>query len=363
MQSTPTNISGELKFGDPRTASLTTLKQTFAQAKLLNPQLTRKAFDLGQQVARAFLAGTNKPPAGSNKPAKLPQGLSLQGRFNLAELRLANAQLTATQADDRRILVTEAAILRQQLAQTKTLKDRTAVAQTLAGIVGQIQSIDAANAASAKQAAQAAKDAAKAARERAKAAKELAQTRLQTREFKVLGLDASGQPFAPKLGGLRSELAGVRKTITGSADTKTNEGILGNINKLLFGKDAHSLTKDVRSTVKQMLDAIKDEIKNAGGPETRFQVINTRKFLSGLGLHLTPAQEKAARARLSQLGAGGTVPQQTATGGNFGGQTITVHTNVKLDGRQVGTSVTKHQQKRRLRNPEPKRGPHAAGGL
>jgi hypothetical protein len=267
--------------------------------------------------------------------------VSLQGQFNLAELQLAQAQLTPSTGDDRRILSTQAALLRLEIQHSKTLKDRIALTQQLAGIVGQIQGIDQAD-------AQAAKDAAAAAKQRR-------QDALQAREFKVLGLDPTGQPFAPGLRSLRRELGSIRGRIRGTAtDTKKNEGLLGNVTKLLFGKDSHSLTKDVRDTVKQMLDALNQALNTGTGIDTKYKAANTSKLLAGLGL--SPDQIRATRARLSQLGPGGTVPAGSYAAS--GGSTV-VHTTIKLDGRTVATNTTRHQDKQKRRNPPQKRGPHA----
>jgi hypothetical protein len=283
----------------------------------------------------AFAPGTTAAPS-TTAAARRSRGLSLQGQFNLAELRLANAQLTVTQSDDRRILVSEAAIVRLQLTHVKTLKDRTALTQKLAGIVGQIQSIDQAD-------AQASKDAAKAARDRA-------QTLLQTREFKVLGLDATGQPFTPGLRALRKELASVSGGIKGtSLDTSKNKGLLGNINKLLFGKDAHQLTKDVRATIKQLLDGINDELKSASGDRrTKFRVLDAGKLLGGLGL--SPDQLRAARGRIAQIGRDGRVPR---AGGAFGvapAGAVIVNGGVHLHGVQdvkgLADALDKHGKQR-----------------
>lgn len=67
-------------------------------------------------------------------------------RYKRLELRLAQAQLTQTQADDRKILVAQAALIRSQLAalgnSRKTIDARIQLTQELAGIEGQIASID-----------------------------------------------------------------------------------------------------------------------------------------------------------------------------------------------------------------------------
>jgi hypothetical protein len=104
--------------------------------------------------------------------------LSLTGQFNLAELRLAKAQLTATQADDRRILVTEAAILDKQIAGTKNLQDKIKLTQQLAGVQGQILSIDQAS-------SQVMKEQNQTLRDRADAIKSAVLDRLQQRQTGV----------------------------------------------------------------------------------------------------------------------------------------------------------------------------------
>jgi hypothetical protein len=94
-------------------------------------------------------------PTGAAAPTRRPR--SLVGRFNLAELRLAQAQLTKTQADDRRILVIEAAILEKQVAGATKLKEKVALTQQLAGVQSQILGIDQASADAQKRATEAIK--------------------------------------------------------------------------------------------------------------------------------------------------------------------------------------------------------------
>lgn len=92
-----------------------------------------------------------------------------------------------------------------------------------------------------------------------------------------------------------------------------------------------------------------------------FKQASTRALTAGLGL--TAAQRKALRARLSQLGPGGTLPGQGT--GAFGvvigdnGRAIHVHTTVNLDGKKIAQNTTRHQQRRRGRNSTQRRGPNA----
>jgi hypothetical protein len=119
-----------------------------------------------------------------------------------------------------------------------------------------------------------------------------------------------------------------------------------------------------------------------------FKQASTRALTQGLGL--TAEQRAALRARLSQLGPGGTIPgsgvgaagyaidpntgrplarhrDRGATGGAGGGGgggrpavvNATIDLNVYIDGKQVEATVTKRQQKRRRRNPGSRRGPNA----
>jgi hypothetical protein len=110
------------------------------------------------------ISARRRSPRGGGAP-----GVSLQGRFNMADYALAQAGMTKSQADDRRALATEASITREQMAQAKTLKDKTKYAQQLAGIVSQIQGIDDASASAAADKRKARAEKQRAAREKAAA--------------------------------------------------------------------------------------------------------------------------------------------------------------------------------------------------
>lgn len=119
-----------------------------------------------------------------------------------------------------------------------------------------------------------------------------------------------------------------------------------------------------------------------------FRQASTKALTAGLGL--STAQRKALRARLSQLGPGGTVPGQGVGAGGFiidpttgrpfrtrrdgrsgggggGGRRqvveakVNLDLNIEIDGRHVEATVTRRQQRRHKRNPSQRRGP-AAGG-
>jgi hypothetical protein len=94
-----------------------------------------------------------------------------------------------------------------------------------------------------------------------------------------------------------------------------------------------------------------------------FKQASTRALTKGLGL--TDAQLRALRARLSQLGPGGTVPGTGTGAAGFiigtDGRPLIVHTHVNIDGKRVANNVTRHQQRHRRRNPHQRRGPNAGG--
>jgi hypothetical protein len=94
-----------------------------------------------------------------------------------------------------------------------------------------------------------------------------------------------------------------------------------------------------------------------------FKQASTRALTGGLGL--TPAQRRALRARLSQLGPGGTVPGSGIGAAGFiigtDGRPLIVHTHVNIDGKRVADNTTRHQQKHRRRNSHQRRGPNAGG--
>ena len=144
----------------------------------------------------------------------------------------------------------------------------------------------------------------------------------------------------------------------------------------------------------QQLAQVNQELGTSGSALGGFKQASTKKLTAGLGL--TPAQRKALRARLSQLGPGGTVPGDGT--GAFGytigpdgrvkgvhgaiakadrpvtnatlGHLIRrldrlaerpIHVTVDLDGRVIADSTTRHQQRRRRRNSSQRRGALAGG--
>lgn len=163
------------------------------------------------------------------------------------------------------------------------------------------------------------------------------------RQFRVLGLGPTGDTLTPGIRGLKRELAKVGDAVKGSfLDTRHTRNLLATIRKLLLG-GLGRLSADVRSKIKELLDGIDQQLKaSQGDRQTKFRVVNTSQLLAGLGL--SAEQLRSLRSRLSQVGAGGTVPS-TGSVGAFG-MAITVNSDVYLDGQKVGSNTTRHQQKR-----------------
>ncbi len=120
-------------------------------------------------------------------------------------------------------------------------------------------------------------------------------------------------------------------------------------------KEAYDAIASYNSQIHDLSKKTKDAAKNA------YKQVNQAKFLGGLDL--TPAQRKALRQRLAQLGPGGTVGSDRtgAYGYQIGdnGRPLHVHTQVNIDGQKVAQNTTKHQQRRRRRNSSQRRGPQA----
>ena len=103
------------------------------------------------------------------------------------------------------------------------------------------------------------------------AAKDLAQKRkdiaaaqlasLTSREFRQLGLSSTGDPVTPGVANLRKRVSQITQNISGtSLDTPKLESQLARFRKVL---SEGLVPKDVRAKIKEMLDSISDEIKNA----------------------------------------------------------------------------------------------------
>lgn len=264
----------------------------------------------------------------------------LQGQFNLDELKLAQAQAAGATGEQRKILVSEAVILKQLAAQAKTLKDRTSITQHLAGVEDQIRSID-------SQALAASKKTADSAKKRVAAAKKAAEKAAKERASFSVPLELQVEDAKDQALG-KSETSILNK-IKAAAERALKSGKLGLQGQLDAWNEIASINSQLQSSAASALNG--------------FKQADTRKLTAGLGL--TPEALRALRGRLSQLGPGGTVPAQGV--GAFGqiigadSRPIIVHNHIHLDGKQIAKSTTRHQQKSRTRNPTQRRGAFAGG--
>lgn len=188
----------------------------------------------------------------------------------------------------------------------------------------------------------------------------------QGRQFQALGLTAEGEKRGPSIANLTKRLGSIRNAVKGTVlDTAKTRNELARIGKVLKGQFG-KVGGDVKSAILQMLNDIssalqggKDALK---GPLTKTTSLNSNKVLSGLGL--PPDQERALKSRLSNFNSAGVglanANRTSTTGGFVGAPPVVVesHVTVNLDGKKVGSAVTRQQQKTDRRNPRQKRGPH-----
>ncbi len=193
-----------------------------------------------------------------------------------------------------------------------------------------------------KQIAQAVKDSNAARLKALKDANDKRITDLTAKQFRQLGLDATGNVPTPQAPNLRKRISQITNAVSGTKfDTPKLQAELKRFRKVL---SEGLVPKDVRAKIKDMLDGIADEIKNHGDLTTKFRHVASSQLLAGV-TGLTPAQERQLRERLSQLGVGGTVPTGNTQLGLAGATVVLNHTTV-VDGKAVEKSVTKHQIKR-----------------
>lgn len=306
--------------------------------KPLNP-FAPNIFGSGSLGIGALLGSPSAKKAFAKAAAAAKQGTSLLGQFNLLELKLADAERANNTVLQRSILVSEEKLLVQLESQAKTLKDRTGFAQQAAGIADQIRGIDAAAVATSQKSATAAKKAAAAAKKNAEAAAKLSAsfTVPLTLQVQQARLEALGKP-----------ITAVLDKIKVTAEKALKSGRLGLQGQL-----------DAWNTILDVNNQLKNSVQTALGS---FRQANVDRIAKSVGLSGPLA--KKLKAQLSQLGPGGTIPTRGV--GAFGvivgtgGDTV-IHTHVHVGEREIGTAVTRFQQKRKMRNPPQRRGAHAGG--
>lgn len=180
---------------------------------------------------------------------------------------------------------------------------------------------------------------------------------LTSKQFRQLGLTATGDEITPGVANLKKQLASLGDRIAGTKlDTPKLQAQLARFRKVL---SEGLVPKDVRAKIRDMLDGIREELGKGTQNLTKFRHVSTTALLSGLGL--SPDVARQLQLRLSQVGPNGSFPG--ARSGAFAAagarNDINLTTTVVLDRNVVGRSVTKVQQKDAKRSTGSRRGTYA----
>lgn len=342
--------------------------------------------------------------AAQARAAAVPRGQAALGPGTRLGIALARAGLTPGTGDDMKVLVEQRELFARQIQslQNRLAKASGAKARDLAdqlqqkltddsSALGEITSIEQANAQAAADAAAKVKAAAEkraaAAKKSAEAAKKIAEaitaankTRLealakeiaagqqytrsfaallntrsrqnatarrtaeQAKVFGLIGLTATGEDRAPSRGNLQAALKKAETAITGSPlDTKAMESRLAGLRNVL-NTEFSKLTRDTKIKVGEFLDALAG--KQPGGPLTPHnRAVSIKSLVAGTGL--TGAGLRQLEFNLA--GAHLTSPVRGA---------IHVHTTnvTNLDGREVARNTTEHQERDQRRRAYQTRG-------
>jgi hypothetical protein len=193
---------------------------------------------------------------------------------------------------------------------------------------------------------------------------------LQGRQFRALGLSATGDEIVPGVENLRKQLDQLT-TRLGAEDVNLPSKLasqLDGVRKVLSGKLGDA-TKETREKINELFKTIRETFDKGSktGFHTATTALSARKLLEGLGL--TPQQEAVFRQRVSRFNSAGVsnaLPRGTP--GAFGIPLPTATTGgplvvqMQIDGatvaQQTVRDVTILQQKHRRSNPVQKRGPN-----
>jgi hypothetical protein len=171
---------------------------------------------------------------------------------------------------------------------------------------------------------------------------------LTSKQFRRLGLTASGDEVTPGVANLKKRLASITTAVSGSfLDTKKMETQLARFRKVLFNKLTPP-TQEVRAKIKEMLDGISQQLKDHAGNQTKFRHLSSAAFVQGI-TGLSPDQVRQLRSRFVQVSAGGTVPgSRSPAFALAGGNAVTeITVPVTLDGHTLATVTHKHISSRR----------------
>jgi len=234
-------------------------------------------------------------------------------------------------------------LIRERIAVTKDVTRRLNLEDQLLRNEAQIRQLQAQQAADAAQ--------------KASDARDKALTALTARQFRQLGLTATGDQPVPLVPNLKKQLASLTERIDGTRfDTPRLNAQLKRIRKVL---SEGFVPQDVRSKIASMFDDIRSTLKQETDKTTRQLTQNHRvspnAILAGLGL--TADQIRSLRGRLAALGPGGTFGAGSLAFAGAG--TTVVHTTITLDGQTVAKNTTTHQRRQQRRRSDSRRGPYA----
>lgn len=242
-------------------------------------------------------------------------------RFALA---LSRAELTKSLQDDLAVLNAMRDSIVKQLA---AHKGDLELQQKLVDVAGQRKQLE-------EQIAQNAKDARNA------------------RQFRALGLTATGDEPVPGVKALRRQLAHVNTVLSGTfLDTRKTQSVLARIRKVLRG-GLGAVGRDVRSAIAKILADLDQQLKQHAGDRTKFRHANTARLLAGLGL--SPDELRAVRARIATIGPNGVVPAGRSVA--FAGAGVVITGPVHVHGVQNPRQFEENMHKRAQSRPNRRRG-------
>jgi hypothetical protein len=175
---------------------------------------------------------------------------------------------------------------------------------------------------------------------------------ITSKQFRELGLDASGNAVTPGVANLRKRLGNFTEAVKGTfLDTSKTESQLSRFRKVL---SEALVPKDVRAKFAAMLDDLNQQLKDHVGPETKTTSLNTNRILGDLNLGRDT--QKLLESRLAKFNSAGVriAPQGGQQGG---GGTIVVHApDIFLDGEMISQNTRRSNTVHARRNPKQKRG-------
>ncbi len=311
----------------------------------------------------AFPRPRNQPSGGGGQQG--PGALGFNARFAKLELALTKADRTATERDNRAILVQEAALIRLRLTKVKKQKDILALNEQLTGVLDRIAQIDTDVAQKERDANQKridanqrVLDALRARRARLKA--QISDIQAAFRDAldtarQGLG-DLFGGPVKPDVNeaarrtlGLHTQGTGVGQlTADLKAQTRQNAQFQRNLQTLLRRGAPAELVKELRAAGVAGAGAQAQTLAHATTPALK-------AFLTAF----------AKREKLAMSIAKATMKTQLVTLRadkvqlHVADQKIVVHTTVNLDGKKISESTTKQQTKAKRRTAEQRTGRYA----